>query len=104
MFWALYTLLQSSIKKGKRAEAIKEALGALNSEIDSLLSQIETNANEFIKKHFVENKDVIRITLQFSKRFAFEKIKQKLWQPGKGAVSPLTGDFLLINLLKNPLV
>ena len=69
--------------QGRKAEAIEEELTTINTEIEALLSQIQTNANEFIKKHFFDNKDVIRLSLQFAKQFTFEKIKQQLWQPGK---------------------
>ncbi len=69
--------------RGKKAEAVKQELAALNTEIETLLAQIQTNANEFIKKHLFNNKDVIRLSLQFAKQFTFEKVKQQLWQPGK---------------------
>jgi len=71
--------------QGQKAEAIEQEIAALNTEIETLLAQIQTNANEFIKKHFFDNKDVIRLSLQFAKRFSFEKVKQQLWQPGKEA-------------------
>ena len=71
--------------KGKKAEAIEQELAGLNTEIETLLVQIQTNANEFIKKHFFDNKDVIRLSLQFAKQFTFDKVKQQLWQPGKDA-------------------
>lgn len=71
--------------QGKRAEAIEQELATLNTEIETLLGQIQINANEFIKKHFFDNKDVIRISLQFAKQFTFEKVKQQLWQQGKDA-------------------
>ncbi len=71
--------------RGRKAEAVELELAALNTEIESLLSQIQTNANEFIKKHFFANKDVIRFSLQFNKRFSFEKVQNRLWQQGKQA-------------------
>lgn len=71
--------------KGRKAEAVEQRIAALNSEIETLLSQIQTNANDFIKKHFFDNKDVIRLSLQFAKRFNFEKVRNRLWQPGKEA-------------------
>jgi recombinational DNA repair ATPase RecF len=67
--------------KGKKREAVEEQLNELNAEIESLLSQIQTNANEFMKKHFFDNKDVIRISLKFTKKFSFHKVMTKLWQP-----------------------
>lgn len=71
--------------RGRKADAAEQELATLNSEIESLLSQIQTNANDFIKKHFFDNKDVIRLSLQFTKKFNFEKVKNKLWQPEKEA-------------------
>jgi recombinational DNA repair ATPase RecF len=71
--------------RGRKADAAEQELATLNSEIESLLSQIQTNANNFIKKHFFDNKDVIRLSLQFNKKFNFEKVKNELWQPGKEA-------------------
>jgi AAA15 family ATPase/GTPase len=50
--------------RGKKAEAIEQELTTLNTEIEALLAQIQNNANEFIKKHFFDNKDVIRISLK----------------------------------------
>ena len=61
----------------KRKQENEQMISELNIEIESLLSQIQSNANEFIKKHFFENKDVIRLSLEFSKKFSFEKVKSK---------------------------
>ncbi len=71
--------------RGRKKDAAEQGIATLNSEIETLLSQIQTNANDFIKKHFFDDKDVIRLSLQFSKRFNFEKVKNGLWQPGKEA-------------------
>ena len=67
---------------GKRTHLKKQVvlrINDLNSEIDDFLSQIVTNANNFIKEHFYEGKEVIRIGLQFKKKFTFEKIRSNLW-------------------------
>jgi len=61
-------------------------LNSLNTEIEVLLNQIENNANDFIKKHFFNNKDVIKINLQFSKKFTFDKVKKKLWDDDNTAL------------------
>jgi hypothetical protein len=71
--------------RGRKADAAEQELETVNSEIGSLLAQIQTNANDFIKKHFFDNKDVIRLTLQFAKKFNFERVKSKLWEPEKEA-------------------
>ncbi len=67
--------------RGRKAESVGQRIAALNSEIETLLSQIQANANDFIKKHFFDNKDVIRLSLQFAKKFNFNKVTTKLWQP-----------------------
>ncbi len=71
--------------RGIKADAAGQELATLNSEIESLLAQIQANANDFIKKHFFDNKDVIRLSLQFAKKFTFERVKNKLWEPEKEA-------------------
>ena len=67
---------------GKRTHLKKQvvlSINDINSEIDDFLSQIVTNANNFIKEHFYDEKEVIRIGLQFNKKFTFEKIRSNLW-------------------------
>lgn len=56
-----------------------QKLDALNSKITVLLSQIETNANSFIKAHFFDNKDVLKVRLEFQNRFKFENVRNNLW-------------------------
>ncbi len=73
------------VRSGKKRDTNIQILDTLNFEIEGILSEIQTNANDFIKKHFFGNKDVIRLTLQFAKKFNFEKVKDKLWQPEKEA-------------------
>ena len=58
----------------------------INDEIVILLNQIQVNANDFIKKHFFDNKDVIRVSLDFTKQFTFEKVQEKLWLSEMDAV------------------
>jgi len=69
----------------RKKEANIQELDSINTEIESLLSQIQTNANDFLKKHFFENKEVIRIKLEFIKKFKFEEVKSKFWESGKDA-------------------
>lgn len=59
-------------------------LNSLNTEIDGLLFQIQENANDFIKKHFFENKDVIKIELEFKRKFDFNLVQKRIW--GKDAL------------------
>lgn len=57
-----------------------EDLTAINDKIETLLAEIQTNANAFIKDHFFKGDNVIRITLNFTSRFTFFKVKQKMWR------------------------
>lgn len=58
-------------------------ISALNDKIQTLLTEISGHANTFLKDHFYEGKDVVRISLDFDKKFKFELVKQKIWQDGK---------------------
>ncbi len=53
---------------------------ALNSKIQNLLDEITLNANIFLKSHFFEGKDVLRVSLFFKNRFSFDLIKNKIWR------------------------
>lgn len=56
--------------------------GDVNGEIDVLLGKIEQYANDFIKEHFYNNNDVLKVKLTFDKRFTFELIEQHVWEDG----------------------
>jgi hypothetical protein len=56
--------------------------GDVNGEIDALLGNIEQYANVFIKEHFYNNEDVLKVKLTFDKRFTFELIEQHVWEDG----------------------
>lgn len=73
------------VRATKRGVAELE-IDLINDEITALLNQIQVNANDFIRKHFFDNKDVIRVSLDFTKQFTFEKVQEKLWQPEMDAV------------------
>ncbi len=55
-------------------------INALNLKIQDLLDNISSNANSFLKEHFFDAKDVIRISLSFDKKFKFDLIKNKIWR------------------------
>ncbi len=57
-------------------------LNAINTEIEALLTEIKITANDFLKKHFYENNDVIKIDLQFNKKFTLQNIDKNLWTDG----------------------
>lgn len=62
----------------KRAE-FELQTQALNDRIASLLMEISSNANAFLKDHFYEGMDVVRISLNFDKKFKFDLIKERIW-------------------------
>lgn len=69
-----------------RKDRYVQKVNELNNKIHELLNQITENANEFIKEHFFDNKDVIRISLLFEERFSFDNIRQKMWEPNKDGI------------------
>lgn len=56
-----------------------DTLDALNTKIQTLLTEIQDNANTFIKEQFFKNKDVIRVHIAFNKKFKFENVRYNLW-------------------------
>lgn len=56
---------------------------SLNQEIETLLVKIQRVANEIIKEHFFTNKDVIKVSLDYDKKFDFDLIKSQLWEEDK---------------------
>ncbi len=51
----------------------------VNGEIDNLLGLIQQYANEFIREHFYNNTDVLKVELEFTKRFTFDLILKQIW-------------------------
>ncbi len=67
-----------AVSSGRRTR-YEEKLHALNTKIQDLLSEIQTNANTFIKEQFFENEDVVRVTLTFKDKFKFNNVRHNLW-------------------------
>lgn len=63
----------------KRKERYEADLTALNNKIQALLTEIQDNANIFIKEQFFKDKDVIRVHLDFDKEFEFDNVRNNLW-------------------------
>lgn len=63
----------------KKKERYEADLTALNVKIQSLLTEIQDNANVFIKEQFFEDKEVIRVHLDFKKKFKFDNVRNNLW-------------------------
>ena len=67
------------VSSGKKA-TYEEQLQLLNEKIQSLLDEISGHANKFLKDHFFEGKDVVRVSLRFEKKFKFDFVKNRIWQ------------------------
>jgi hypothetical protein len=72
----------NAVTPGRKQRYIDE-LDTLNTRIQTLLTEIQTNANKFIKKHFFQDKKVIQVKLNFEKKFNFDLVKSKIWQEDK---------------------
>lgn len=72
--------------RGKKKDIAEQKIAKVNNEITSLLNQIQVNANDFIKKHFFDGKDVVRVSLDFIRGFTFENVQNKLWRSENDAV------------------
>ena len=55
----------------------------LNQQLEVLISDIQRFANAIIKEHFFNNKDVVRVILNFDKQFLFDLIKNRIWSEDK---------------------
>ncbi len=67
-----------AVSSGKKTNYI-DKLEALNQKVQDLLTEIQNNANEFIKEEFCGGKDSIKIKLTFNKKFKFENVRHDLW-------------------------
>ena len=68
-----------AVTRGRKKRYIDE-LNTLNTKIQTLLTEIQTSANTFIKEHFFQGKDIIRVELNFEKKFNFDLVKSKIWE------------------------
>lgn len=71
-----------AVSSGRKAN-YEEQLRLLNEKIENLLNDISGHANKFLKDHFFEGEDVIRVSLKYDKKFKFELIKNKIWEDNK---------------------
>jgi hypothetical protein len=65
---------------------------SLNIQIQDVLDEISTTANDFLKKHFFYGKDKVMVKLDFDKKFKFDKIAKDIW-------SKNSSDLLQIKLI-----
>lgn len=74
---------KGAVASRDRKQRYVDRINELNVKIQALLSTISSNANFFLKEHFYQGKDVIRISLSFDKKFRFDLIREKIWQDNK---------------------
>lgn len=68
---------------GRAKDNYIEEINSLNTRIQILLSTISDNANAFLKEHFYQGKEVLRVSLSFEGKFNFDLIKDKIWEDEK---------------------
>lgn len=71
-----------AVSSGRRFN-YEEQLRLLNEKVQSLLDDISNKANKFLKDHFYEGRDVIRISLSFDKKFRFDLLRGRIWEDNK---------------------
>jgi len=71
---------KGAVASRNRKQRYVEDINALNEKIQNLLVEISGHANTFLKDHFFEGKDVVRVSLSFEKKFKFDLIKNKIWR------------------------
>ena len=55
-------------------------LDTLNAKIETLLADIQSTANKFLKDEFNSGEDKVRISLSFWKKFDWNLVKQEIWK------------------------
>lgn len=69
------------LREGWRKEEYIEWLESeVNGEIETTLEKIQNFANEFIKEHFYNDRDVLKVQLTFEERFTFDLIENHIWK------------------------
>jgi len=71
---------KGAVASRNRKQRYVEQINALNDQIQTLLTDISSHANKFLKNHFFEGKDVVKVSLSFDKKFRFDLIKNKIWR------------------------
>jgi hypothetical protein len=74
---------KGAVASRNRKQQYVEDIDSLNDKIQILLTEISGHANTFLKDHFYEGKDVLRVSLSFEKKFKFDLIKNKIWTNNK---------------------
>ncbi len=71
----------NSARSGRAKTNFETSIAELNTTIQTLLDGITSVANDFMKKHFYDNKDVLKVKLEFTEKFKYQDIKKGLWGP-----------------------
>ena len=66
-------------KQGWQKDQYISQLNIFNQEIQSLLTKIQLTANDFLKEHFFNNEDVLKVELKFDKTFTFDLLEKRIW-------------------------
>lgn len=74
---------KGAVASRNRKQRYVEDIDVLNEKIQNLLNEISGHANKFLKDHFFEGKDVIKVALSFEKKFKFDLIRKKIWEENK---------------------
>lgn len=70
-----------SARSGRARTDFETSITDLNTTIQTLLDGVSSVANDFMKKHFYENKDVLKVKLEFTEKFKYNDIKKGIWGP-----------------------
>jgi ABC-type dipeptide/oligopeptide/nickel transport system ATPase subunit len=71
---------KGAVASRTRKQRYIDEIDALNDKIQTLLAEISGHANKFLKDHFFEEKDVIKVSLSFEKKFKFDLIRNRIWR------------------------
>jgi len=76
------TKLGYAVSSGSKTK-YEEQLILLNEKIQNLLDEISTQANIVLKDHFFMGEDLVRVSLEFAKKFKFDLVREKIWEENK---------------------
>jgi len=74
---------KGAVASRDRKQRYVDKIDELNTKIQALLQNISDNANSFLKEHFYQGNDVLRVSLSFDKKFRFDLIREKIWEENK---------------------
>jgi recombinational DNA repair ATPase RecF len=66
-------------RSGLAKTNFESSITDLNTTIQTQLDGITSVANDFMKKHFFDDKDVLKVNLTFTDKFKYKDIKNGLW-------------------------